>query len=128
MLFLKIWNYRKGKWEIYTQDLTKEESLFHLYPCLLLSSCQMQYLINSFFESNALNKKSTNDKKQSAIPNDTLNDKTSLPEPFYNSSGKKVMEYISTSEIILDLPFVSTINKRFIHKYALHQSRKQSIW
>ena len=28
VLFLKLWNYQKGKWELYTQDLTTEDSLF----------------------------------------------------------------------------------------------------
>ena len=112
VLFLKIWNYRKGKWEIYTQDLTKEESLFSFVSMPFIIKLSNAIPDKFIFESNALNKKSTNDKKQSAIPNDTLNDKPNLPKPFYNSSGKKVMEYISTSEILLDLPFVSTINKR----------------
>lgn len=35
-----------------------------------------------------------------------------LPKPFYNSSGGKVLEFISQSEIELDLPFIVTQNKR----------------
>jgi len=37
---------------------------------------------------------------------------TNLPEPFYNSSGKKVLEFITPTEIVLDLPFIMTRNKR----------------
>lgn len=41
-------------------------------------------------------------------------DNTNLPVPFYNSSGKKVLEFISQIEIQLDLPFIMTRNKRLI--------------
>lgn len=37
---------------------------------------------------------------------------TNLPKPYFNSSGKKVLEYISSSEIVLDLHFINTQNKR----------------
>ena len=35
-----------------------------------------------------------------------------LPKPFYNSSGKKVLEFKSPTEIVLDLPFIMTRDKR----------------
>jgi len=41
-----------------------------------------------------------------------LQGNTALPKPFYNSSGKKVLEFISLTEIVLDLPFIMTKNKR----------------
>ena len=41
-----------------------------------------------------------------------LHGNTALPKPFYNSSGKKVLEFISPTEIVLDLPFINTRNKR----------------
>jgi len=37
---------------------------------------------------------------------------SNLPKPFYNSSGKKVLDYISPETITLDLPFILTKNKR----------------
>ena len=39
-------------------------------------------------------------------------DNSNLPQPFFNSSGKKVLEFISPTEIVLDLPFIMTSNKR----------------
>jgi hypothetical protein len=33
-------------------------------------------------------------------------------QPFFNSSGEKILEYISPTEIALDLLFIMTVNKR----------------
>ena len=41
-------------------------------------------------------------------------DNSNLPEPFFSSSGMKVLEFISPTEIVLDLPFILTQNKRLI--------------
>ena len=41
-----------------------------------------------------------------------LQGSTALPKPFFNSFGKKVLEFISPTEIVLDLPFIMTRNKR----------------
>ena len=49
---------------------------------------------------------------RSKTANDRLKEKPELPQPFFNSSGKKVLEYISSSEIMLDLPFILTQKKR----------------
>jgi hypothetical protein len=46
------------------------------------------------------------------IISDTLKDKPDLPKPIYNSSGKKVLEYISQTEIFIDLPIIMTRNNR----------------
>lgn len=37
---------------------------------------------------------------------------TVFPQAYNNSSRKKVLEFVSTSEIKLDLPFINTQNKR----------------
>lgn len=39
-------------------------------------------------------------------------DNSNLPEPYFTSFGKKVLEFISPTEIVLDLPFIMTRNKR----------------
>lgn len=39
---------------------------------------------------------------------------TVYPKAYNNASGKKVLEFISPSEIKLDLPFILTGNKRLI--------------
>lgn len=41
-----------------------------------------------------------------------FNPDTSHYMPYFNSSGKKVLEYVSPTEIVLDLPFIMTRNKR----------------
>ena len=46
------------------------------------------------------------------IISDTLKDKPDLPQPFYNSSGERVLEYKSQTEIFVDLPIIMTRNKR----------------
>jgi len=66
----------------------------------------------SVLESCDLNNQSRNSQVQSLITNEHLKNKPSLPQTFYNSSGKMVMKYISESEIELNLPFILTKNKR----------------
>lgn len=41
-------------------------------------------------------------------------DNSNLPEPFFDSSGKKVLQFISATEIQLDLEFIMTRDKRLI--------------
>jgi hypothetical protein len=43
-----------------------------------------------------------------------LIDISNLPQPYYNRFGKKILEFISVTEIVLDLPFIMTRNKRLI--------------
>jgi hypothetical protein len=57
-------------------------------------------------------KPDVSEQDQSRTVSDPLKDKPDLPQPFYNSYGKKVLEYISPSEIMLDLPFILTRDKR----------------
>lgn len=42
----------------------------------------------------------------------SFNPDTSYSKPYFNCSGKKVLEYVSPTEIVLDFPFVMTKNKR----------------
>ena len=63
-------------------------------------------------ESPVVTKPTISEQDRSKTANDPLKDKPVLPQPFYNSSGKKVLEYISPSEIMLDLPFILTKNKK----------------
>lgn len=61
-------------------------------------------------ESRALNKPSR--QGQSLIANDNKIDKSELPQSFYNSSGEKILEYITPTEIRLSMPIILTQNKR----------------
>jgi hypothetical protein len=112
VLYLKLWNYNKFKWQIYTQDLTTEQNLFTFVSLPFITKLSELMTDKCVLESNALNKKNRNNQGQSLITNESLNNIPDLPQPFFNSSGKLVMKYISESEITLDLPFILTQNKR----------------
>lgn len=112
VLFLKLWNYHKLKWQIYTQDLTKEESLFSFISLPFVTKLAEVMTGRCNPESLVVTIPDISEQYQSKTVNDRLKDKPELPQPFYNSSGKKVMEYISPSEIKLDMSFILTKNKR----------------
>jgi len=112
VLYLKLWNFHKGKWELYAQDLTTEECLFSFVSLQFITKLSEAIPDKSILESNTLNKQNMNNQVPSSSANDPLKEKPILPPPFYNSSGKMVMRYISESEILLDLPFILTQNKR----------------
>jgi hypothetical protein len=63
-------------------------------------------------ESPVVTKTNVSEQDRSKTANDRLKDKPELQQAFYTSSGKKVLEFISSSEIMLDLPFILTQNKR----------------
>lgn len=110
VLFLKLWNYRKDKWEIYTQDLTIEDCLFQFVSVPFISKMSEIMVDKGVLESRALDKPSR--QGQSLIANDNKIDKPELPQPFYNSSGEKILEYITPTEIRLSMPIILTQNKR----------------
>ncbi len=112
VLYLKLWNYNQNKESIYTQDLSTENCLFSFLtlPFITKLTVKMTYL--SINESKAANKQNRNTQGQSLMTNEPLKNKPDLPQPFYDSSGRKIMECISTSEIMLDLPFILTQNQR----------------
>jgi len=112
VLFLKLWNYHKFKWQIYTQDLTKEDSLFSFVSIPFITKLAEVMTGRCNPESPVVTKPDISEQDQSKTVSDRLKDKPELPQPFYNSSGKKVLEFISSSEIMLDLPFILTQNKR----------------
>jgi len=112
VLFLKLWNYHKLKWQIYTQDLTKEDSLFSFISLPFITKLAEVKTGRCNPESPVVTKPDISEQDFSKTANDRLKNKPELPQPFYNSSGKKVMEYISPSEIMLDLPFILTQKKR----------------
>ena len=112
VLFLKLWNYHKFKWQLYTQDLTTENCLFSFMSIAFITKLADVMTDLRIHESRMVNKLSQNTKGQSLITNDTLKNKPNLPQPFYNSSGNMVLKYISESEIAVDLPFILTQNKR----------------
>jgi len=112
VLFLKFWNYHKFKWQIYTQDLTTENCLFFFVSIPFISKLAKGVADQNINESKAANKQNRNTQGQSLMTNEPLKNKPELIQPFYNSSGKKVLEYNSPSEIMLDLPFILTQNKR----------------
>ena len=112
VLYLKLWNYRKDKMEMYLQDLSKDESLFLFVSMPFVSKMSKVFTDISILESRAINKLNRNNHGHSLNVNDTIKDKQELSLPYYDSSGKMVMKYISESEIMLDLPFILTHNKR----------------
>jgi len=112
VLFLKLWNYHKLKWQIYTQDLTKEDSLFSFVSIPFITKLAEVLTVRGQSESLINSKPNINEQDRFKITNDRLKGKPELPLPFYNSSGKKVLEFISSSEIMLDLPFILTEKKR----------------
>lgn len=127
VLYLKLWNFHKGKWELYTQDLTTEDCLFSFISLPFIDKLGKVMNYENINESNTLNKQNRSNQGHSLIANDSLTDKPELPAPFYNSSGKMVMKYISPSEIILDLPIINTRNKRLkLNMSYLKTERKLS--
>jgi len=112
VLYLKLWNYNKDKWELHAQDLTTEECLFSFISLPLITKLAEVMTCRCNPESPVVTKPTISEQDRSKTANDPLKDKPVLPQPFYNSSGKKVLEYISPSEIMLDLPFILTQNKR----------------
>lgn len=112
VLYLKLWNFRKGKWELYAQDLTTEDCLFSFVTLLFITKLAEVMTGRGKPESPMINKPNISEQDQSKTASGKLKDKPELPKPFYNSSGKIVMKCISASEIMLDLPFILTQNKR----------------
>jgi hypothetical protein len=112
VLYLKLWNYNKDKWELHAQDLTTEECLFSFISLPFITKLAEVMTCRCNPESPVVTKPTISEQDRSKTANDPLEDKPVLPQPFYNSSGKKVLEYISPSEIMLDLPFILTQNKR----------------
>lgn len=112
VLFLKLWNYHKLKWQIYTQDLTTEDCLFSFISLPFITKLAEVMTFRCNPESPVVTKPNISEQDQCKTVSATLKDKPELPQSFYNSSGKKVLEYISPSEIMLDLPFILTQNKR----------------
>jgi len=112
VLYLKLWNYNKNKWELYAQDLTTEDCLFSFISMPFITRLAEARTVRSQPESSLIPKPDISEQYQSITVSDPKKDKPELPQPFYNSSGKKVLEFISSSEITLDLPFILTQKKR----------------
>lgn len=112
VLYLKLWNYKKDKWELHAQDLTTEDCLFSFISLPFITKLAEVMTCRCNPESNVVTKPDVSEQDQSRTVSDPLKDKPDLPQPFYNSYGKKVLEYISPSEIMLDLPFILTRDKR----------------
>lgn len=112
VLYLKLWNYSKRKWELHAQDLTTEECLFSFISLPFITKLAEVMTCRCNPESPMVTKPDISEQDQSITVSDRLKNKPDLPQPFYNSSGKKVLEFISPSEIMLDLPFILTQNKR----------------
>jgi hypothetical protein len=112
VLYLKLWNYNKDKWEFYAQDLTTEDCLFSFVSIPFITKLAEVMTCRCKPESSMENKQSINEPVQSKSSSVNLKDKPALSQPFYNSSGKMVMKYISASEILLNLPFILTQDKR----------------
>ncbi len=112
VLYLKLWNYNKDKWELYAQDLTTEDCLFSFISLPFITKMAEVMTCRCNPESPVVTKPDISEQDQSRTVSDHLKNKPDLPQPFYNSSGKMVMKYISASEIMLDLPFIMTKDKR----------------
>ncbi len=112
VLYLKLWNFHKEKWELYAQDLTTEDCLFSFISLPFITRLAEAMTVRSQPESSMVTKPNISEQYQSKTANDPLKNNPELPQPFYNSSGKKVLEFISSSEIMLDLPFILTEKKR----------------
>jgi len=112
VLFLKLWNFNHQKEDLYTQDLTTENCLFSFITLPFISKLAEimtgKFKPESCMESN----QNISEPFQSKSTSANIKDKHGLPQPFYNNFGKMVMKYISSSEIMLDLPFIMTQNKR----------------
>lgn len=111
VLYLKLWNYKKDKWELHAQDLTTEECLFSFISLPFLTKLAEVMTCRCKPESPVVTKPNVSEQDQSRTVSDPLKDKPDLPQPFYNSNGKKILEFISSSEIMLDLPFILTQKK-----------------
>ena len=112
VLYLKLWNYKKDKCELHAQDLTTEDCLFSFISLPFITKLAEVMTCRCNPESPVVTKTNVSEQDRSKTTNDLLKYNPELPQPFYNSSGKKVLEYISPSEIMLDLPFILTQNKR----------------
>jgi hypothetical protein len=112
VLYLKLWNYNKDKWELHAQDLTTEECLFSFISLPFITKLAEVMTGRCNPESPVVTKTNVSEQDRSKTANDRLKDKPELQQAFYTSSGKKVLEFISSSEIMLDLPFILTQNKR----------------
>jgi len=112
VLYLKLWNYKKDKCELHAQDLTTEGCLFSFISLPFITKLAEVMTGRCNPESPVVTKTNVSEQDRSKTTNDLLKYNPELPQPFYNSSGKKVLEYISPSEIMLDLPFILTQNKR----------------
>lgn len=112
VLYLKLWNYNKDKWELYAQDLTTENCLFSFVSIPFITKLAEVMTCRCNPESPVVTKPDISERDQSRTVSDPLKEKPDLPQPFYNSYGKKILEFISSSEIMLDLPFILTQKKR----------------
>ena len=112
VLYLKLWNYKKDKWELHAQDLTTEDCLFSFVSMPFITKLAEIMTCRCKPESPVVTKPNVSEQDQSRTVSDPLKDKPDLPQPFYNSNGKKILEFISSSEIMLDLPFILTQKKK----------------
>jgi hypothetical protein len=112
VLYLKLWNYKKDKWELHAQDLTTEDCLFSFVSMPFITKLAEIMTCRCNPESPVVTNPNISEQDQSRTISDRLKNKPDLPQPFYNSYGKKVLEFISSSEIMLDLPFILTQKKR----------------
>ncbi len=112
VLYLKLWNYKKDKWELHAQDLTTEDCLFSFVSMPFITKQAEVMTCRCNPESPVVTNPNISEQDQSRTVSDPLKDKPDLPQPFYNSNGKKILEFISSSEIMLDLPFILTQKKR----------------
>lgn len=112
VLYLKLWNYKKDKWELHAQDLTTEDCLFSFVSMPFITKLAEVMTCRCNPESPMATKPDISEQVRSKTANDRLKDNPVLPQPFYNSYGKKILEFISPTEIVLDLPFIMTIGKR----------------
>ena len=112
VLYLKLWNYNKDKWELHAQDLTTEDCLFSFISLPFITKLAEVMTCRCNPESPVVTKPDISEQDRSKTVSDTMKDKPDLPQPFCNSCGKKILEFISSSEIMLDLPFILTQKKR----------------
>jgi len=112
VLYLKLWNYKKDKWELHAQDLTTEDCLFSFISLPFITKLAEVMTCRCNSESPVATNPNISEQDQSRTISDRLKNKPDLPQPFYNSYGKKILEFISSSEIMLDLPFILTQKKR----------------
>lgn len=111
VLYLKLLNYKKDKWELYAQDLTTEDCLFSFISLPFITKLAEVMTCRCNPESPVATNSNISEQDQSRTVSDHLKNKPDLPHP-YNNAGKKILEFISSSEIMLDLPFILTQKKR----------------